>query len=93
MGSPMRLMTKALRCASPVKRLPTLLPPCASSPWPLETRRSISVASAGWLETRSRPLAFSYQRKAGMPSLLPCRMPAWLAEVCEGGGHSHSARW
>ncbi len=86
----MRLMTKALRFASPVKRLPTLLPPPARRPWPSETRASISVASAGWLETRSRPLAFSYQRKAGMPSLLPCRMPAWLADVWDGGGHSHS---
>ena len=28
-----------------------------------------------------RPASFSYQRKAGMPSLLPCRIPAWLAGV------------
>ena len=35
------------------------------------------------LETIRRPAALSHQRKAGMPSLSPSRMPAWLAEVCD----------
>ena len=45
---------------------------------------TISVASAGWLETSMRWPSFSHQRKAGMKLLLPCRMPAWLADVCDG---------
>ena len=41
-------------------------------------------ASAGLLETIRCWRSRSYQRKAGMPSLLPWRMPAWLADVIDG---------
>ena len=61
-----------------------LAPPGLRSPSPFEMRRSISVASSGWLATSSCPFSFSHQRKLGMPSLLPWRMPAWLAGVVEG---------
>ena len=50
---------------------------------------TISAASAGWFETSIRWLSFSHQRKAGMKLLLPCRMPAWLADVCEGSSAVH----
>ena len=33
--------------------------------------------------------SFSHQRNAGMKLLLPCRMPAWLAEVCDGSSAVH----
>src|SRR3972149_2015752 len=77
-------MVMKLRDASPVTRFPMLTPPRLSSPSPFETRRTISAASCGRFETSRRRVAFSYQRKAGMRSLSPCRMPAWLADVCEG---------
>ena len=35
-------------------------------------------------------LSFSTQRKAGMSSLEPSRMPAWLAPVWEERSVSHS---
>ena len=82
----------SVRVASPLNRLPTLVPPAARRPRPFEARRSISVASAGRFETSRRPVSFSNQRKAGMLSLFPWRIPAWLAEVCDGGTHSHSTR-
>ena len=59
------------------------------SPSPFETRRTISPASTGLLETIRCWRSRSYQRKAGMPSLLPWRIPAWLAEVIEGRIASH----
>jgi hypothetical protein len=37
-----------------------------------------------------RPVSFSTQRKAGMSSLEPRRIPAWLAPVCEDRSVSHS---
>src|SRR5439155_25676485 len=40
----------------------------------------------------SRPVAFSYHRKAGMSSFDPSRMPAWLAEVWDGSWHSQPTR-
>src|SRR4026207_92073 len=61
-----------------------LAPLLESRPSPLDTRRTISPASTGFLEPISFWRSRSYQRKAGMPSLLPCKMPAWLAEVIEG---------
>ena len=67
-----------------------LAPPGLSRPSPLEMRCSMTVASSGWLATRSRRAFFSHQRKLGMPSLLPCRMPAWLAGVVEG---SSASQW
>src|SRR5512137_2707476 len=53
-------------------------------PSPLLTRRTISPASTGLLETIRCARSRSYQRNAGIPSLLPWRIPAWLAEVIEG---------
>ena len=38
------------------------------------------------------PRSFSTQRKAGMFSFEPSRMPAWLAPVCEERSVSHSTR-
>ena len=39
-----------------------------------------------------RPFSFSTQRKAGMSSLEPSRIPAWLAPVWDERSVSHSAR-
>ncbi len=61
-----------------------LAPLFDSRPSPFETRRTISAASSGLLETIRCWRSRSYQRKAGMPSLLPWRIPAWLAEVIDG---------
>ncbi len=73
---------------------PRLAPPTASRPPPSEWRRSSSTASLPWLETIVRPLSFSYQRKAGMSSLLPSSSPAWLAPVWEERSHSQGTiRW
>ncbi len=72
------------RVASPVMRLQMLTPSLDSRPSPFDRRRTISAASSGLLETMSFWRSRSYQRKAGMPSLLPCRIPAWLAEVIDG---------
>ena len=72
------------RVASPVTRLQMLTPLFDSRPSPLDTRLTISAASTGLLDTISFWRSRSYQRKAGMPSLLPCRMPAWLADVIDG---------
>jgi uncharacterized protein YbaR (Trm112 family) len=91
---PTVLIVRRLIGASPLNRLSMLAPPSARSPLPVDSRRSISRASAGWFETSSRRCSFSYQRKAGIPSLLPRRRPAWLAEVCEGRSAVHSIiRW
>ena len=61
-----------------------LAPLFDSKPSPFEIRRTISAASTGLLETIRCWRSRSYQRKAGMPSLLPCRMPAWLPDVIDG---------
>ena len=61
-----------------------LTPASASSPRPSDSRRSISAASGGWLATISRRASFSNQRKPGMPSFRPWRIPAWLAGVHGG---------
>ena len=80
------------RTASPDTRLPTLAPSLESRPSPFDARRTISAASAGWFETIITWRSFSHQRNAGMKLLLPCRMPAWLAEVCEGSSAVHLSR-
>ena len=59
---------------------------------PVACRRSISAQSAGEEQTIIRPVSFSTQRNAGMSSLEPSRMPAWLAPVCDDRSVSHSAR-
>ena len=61
-----------------------LAPLFDSRPSPFETRCTITAASTGLLDTIRCWRSRSYQRKAGIPSLLPCRMPAWLAEVIDG---------
>ena len=53
-------------------------------PSPFDRRRTISRASFGLLETIRCLRSRSYQRNAGMPSFVPWRMPAWLAEVIDG---------
>ena len=60
---------------------------------PVECRRSISAQSAGDEQTIIVLVSFSTQRNAGMSSLEPSRIPAWLAPVCEERSVSHSARW
>src|SRR4029079_11934363 len=53
-------------------------------PSPFEIRDTISVASVGLLEAIRWLRSRSYQRNAGIPSLLPWRIPAWLADVIDG---------
>src|SRR3954451_24322283 len=77
------------RVASPVTRLQMLAPSLDSSPSPFDRRRTSSPASAGLLETIRRWVSRSNQRTAGIPSLVPCRIPAWLAEVIDGRSGSH----
>ena len=72
------------RVASPVIRLQMLAPLLDSRPSPLVMRDTISSASAGLLEAIRCSRSRSYQRNAGMPSLLPWRIPAWLPEVIDG---------
>ena len=79
--------------ASPESRLPRLAPPSTSSPTPVAWRRSISAQSDGDEQTIMRPRSFSTHRKAGMSSLEPSRIPAWLAPVCDERSVSHSASW
>ncbi len=61
-----------------------LAPLFESRPWPFEMRDTMSVASTGLLEAIRCWRSRSYQRNAGIPSLLPCRIPAWLADVIDG---------
>ena len=86
-----RLTVRMTSSASPESRLPRLAPPSARSPIPVEWRRSISAQSEGEEQTSMRPFSFSTQRNAGMSSLDPSRMPAWLAPVCDERSVSHSA--
>ena len=76
--------------ASPVKRLLTETPSSASSPSPSECIASIRAASAGRFATYTLPDARSTQRNAGMPSMVPCRIPIWLAGVVAGSLGRHS---
>src|SRR5438876_786512 len=55
-------------------------------------RRALSRVSFGWFATMRRCVFLSHQRKPGMPSLLPWRTPAWLAEVCVGKSGSQRSR-
>ena len=87
----MRLTVRIAVSASPESRLPRLAPPSVSRPFPVAWRRSISAQSAGEEQTIIRPSSFSTQRKAGMSSFEPSRIPAWLAPVCEERSVSHSA--
>ena len=87
----MRLTVRIVSSASPDSRLPRLAPPSTSSPLPVARRRSISTQSSGEEHARSRPVSFSTQRNAGMSSLEPSRIPAWLAPVCDERSVSHSA--
>ena len=59
---------------------------------PVAWRRSISAQSGGAEHVISVAVSFSTQRNAGMSSLEPSRIPAWLAPVCEDRSVSHSAR-
>ena len=52
-----------------------------SRPTPVACRRSISAQSAGAEHVIIVAVAFSTQRKAGMFSFEPSRIPAWLAPV------------
>ena len=76
--------------APPESRFPRLVPPSTSSPAPFVCRRSISAQSRGAEHVIRTPVSFSTQRKAGMSSFEPSRMPAWLAPVCEERSVSHS---
>ena len=64
-------------------------PPSTSRPWPSDWRCSMIAASRGRFDVSTLPRSLSYQRNAGMFSLLPWRMPAWLAPVCDDRSHSH----
>ena len=67
-----------------------LTPSSTSSPLPVVMSASMTAASAGLLATRTRSLARSYHRNAGIPSMTPCRMPIWLAGVVAGSLGVHS---
>ena len=88
--APTRLIVANVVGASPLNRLLTDTPPSARSPCPSECSASMSTASAGLLATKTRPVARSTQRKAGMPSVVPCRIPIWLAGVVAGSVGVHS---
>ncbi len=85
-----RLMVMAAFAPSPVNRFETETPSSASRPWPVLARASMIEASSGRLATSTRPSSRSYQRKAGTPSALPCRMACWLAGVVHGTWTVHS---
>ena len=57
---------------------------------PVARSASIRAQSAGAEHAVSKPLSLSTQRNAGMSSLEPSRIPAWLAPVCEERSVSHS---
>ena len=59
---------------------------------PVAWRRSISAQSGGAEHDITVAVSFSTQRNAGMSSLEPSRIPAWLAPVCEDRSVSHSVR-
>ena len=91
--APTRLIVAKVVGASPLNRLLTDTPPSARSPCPSECIPSMSTASAGLLATKTRPVARSTQRKAGIPSVVPCRIPIWLAGVVAGSVGVHSMNW
>src|SRR3954447_4297908 len=77
------------RVASPVRRLQMLAPLFDRRPSPFEMRDAMRVASTGLLDAIRCWRSRSYQRNAGIPSLLPCRIPAWLPDVIDGRIASH----
>src|SRR4051794_29684582 len=85
-----RLIVISERGASPVKMFEIDTPSSASSPRPFVARSSMTRASAGRLATSTRPSSRSYQRNAGTPSTVPCRIPSWLAGVVQGNCGVHS---
>ena len=88
----MRLTVRIASSASPESRLPRLDAAVAQqADARSRARRSISAQSAGEEQAITRPVSFSTQRKAGMSSLEPSRIPAWLAPVCEERSGSHSS--
>ena len=87
-----RLTVRMTWSASPESRLPRLAPPLVRSPAPVACRRSISAQSFGAEQAIIVPVSFSTQRKAGMSSFEPSRIPAWLAPVCDERSVSHSSR-
>ena len=87
-----RLIVISARGASPVKRFEIETPSSHSRPRPSLARASITLASAGRLATRTRSASRSYQRKAGTPATVPCRIPSWLAGVVQGSCGVHSRR-
>ena len=91
LSASIRLTVRIMWSASPEKRLPRLAPPSASSPCP---RRVTPFDLGAVLRRRAgheRAVSFSTQRKAGMSSFEPSRIPAWVAPVCEERSGSHSA--
>ena len=50
---------------------------------PVARSASMRAQSAGFEHAVSLPVSLSTQRKAGMSSFEPRRMPAWLAPVCD----------
>ena len=86
-GPRSRAVVSVRTVASPVTRLPRLTPPSTSRPSPLDVRAAMIAASAGGLAATRDRRSRSYQRKAGMPSLVPWRRPAWLAEGSSTAGH------
>src|SRR3954470_1147381 len=78
------LVVRYARVASPFIRLQMLTPRFERSPSPFDSRWTISAASFGLLDTMSFWRSRSYHLKAGMPSFVPCRIPAWLADVIDG---------
>ena len=73
---PSRLMVRIALGASPVKRFPNPSPSSASNPLPVVARCSMIAASSGRFAISTRPSSRSYQRKAGTPATVPCRMPS-----------------
>ena len=61
---------------------------------PVARSRSMRAQSSGAEHVITVPVSFSTQRKAGMSSFEPSRIPAWLAPVWEERSGSHSvSRW
>ena len=88
-----RLTVRIVASASPENRLPRLAPPATSRPTPVASRCSISAQSSGPEQATTRPVRLSTQRKAGMSSFDPSRIPAWLAPVCDERSVCHSTMW
>ena len=87
------LIVKITLSVSPEKRLDLLAPSFTSSPLPSEILSSIIWTCLGLEHCIIRlSFSFSIHLNAVMSSLLPCRIPAWLAPVCEDRSVSHCLR-